>query len=431
MSYRLYVRSVSGSVVVEQQPGERRYSWALLDSAGHCQARGDADSQDDIEQTLAQNAIENSLLIGLIPGDEAAFCLANIPAKQQRFIAQALPYAVEEQLAQDIETLHLALGSRGDQGYRVAAIDRERMANWLGVFSGWRDLTLRGIYADASLLPPRADGWSACVDGEVTMLLGPAGEWLSVQTANLSMFLQTLLVPGNDAATALTLYLEGQAGDEPSLLMTDRVAQDEIEITTEHSGHLPVELLALSHQHPGASAINLCQGNFAAGPAKKSALTPWRPLILVAAAWLVLQLSLETGLGWYYQSQADNLNAQAMSVYRQAFPDDRRTHPGNVRRVVEGQLRQNADSGPSLNFITLMKFTGQQYAAVSDSKGIRFNSLNYNQARGELVVDLRADSYDLMSRLRNGLAAQGLDAQIGSVVNEAGEIRGRLTVSGG
>jgi len=69
--------------------------------------------------------------------------------------------------------------------------------------------------------------------------------------------------------------------------MEDRVAQDEIEITTEHSERLPVELLALSHQRQSAGAINLCQGNFAAGPAKKSALAPWRPLILVAAAWLV------------------------------------------------------------------------------------------------------------------------------------------------
>ena len=431
MSYRLYVRSVSGFAAVEQQPDERRYSWALLDSAGHCQARGEADSQDDIEQTLAQNAIENSLLFGLIPGDEVAFCLANIPAKQQRFINQALPFAVEEQLAQDIETLHLALGDRGNQGYRVAAIDRERMANWFDVFSGWRDLTLSGIYADASLLPPRADGWSAFVDSEVTMLLGPAGEWLSLQTPNLSMFLKTLAVPGSGTVMALTLYLEGQVGDELSVLMTDRLARDEKEITTEQSECLPVELLALSHQREGAGAINLCRDSFAAGPVKKSALTPWRPLILVAAAWLVLQLSMETGLGWYYQDQADDLNRQAMSVYKDAFPDDQRTHPGNVRRVVEGQLRQNADGGPSLNFITLIKFTGQQHAAVSGSKGIRFNSLNYNQARGELVVDLRADSYDLMSQLRNGLAAQGLDAQIGSVVNEAGEIRGRLTVSGG
>ena len=263
------------------------------------------------------------------------------------------------------------------------------------------------------------------------MLLGPAGEWLSVQTTNLSMFLQTLAVPGGGEAIALTLYVKGHVGDELVLLIANSVAQDKIKITTEHFECLPVELLALSHQRQSAGAINLCQDNFAAGPAKKSASAPWRSLILVAAAWLVLQLCLETGFGWYYQHQADNLDAQAMSVYRQAFPDDLRTHPGNVRRVVEGQLRQNADSGPSLNFITLMKFTGEQYAAVSGGNGIRFNSLNYNQARGELVVDLRADSYDLMSRLRNGLAAQGLEAQIGSVVNEAGEIRGRLTVSGG
>ena len=431
MSYRLYVRSVSGFSAAEQQPNERLYSWALLDSAGHCQARGEADSQDDIEQTLAQNAIEHSLLIGLIPGNEAAFCLADIPAKQQRFIAQALPYSVEEQLAQDIETLHLALGNSDDQGYRVAAIDRERMANWFSVFSGWRDLTLNGIYTDASLLPPGVDGWSACIDGEVTMLLGPAGEWLSVQTVNLGMFLQTLAAPGSGAVITLTLYLEGQADDELSLLVAERFARDEIEVTIEHYEGLAVALLALSHQRPGAGVINLCQGNFAAGPARKSALAPWRPVTFVAAAWLVLQLSLEAGLGWHYQNQANDLNAQAMSVYQQAFPDDQRSHPGNVRRVVEGQLRKNADNGPGLNFITLMKFTGQQYVEVSGGRGIRFNSLNYNQAQGELVVDLRADNYDLMSRLRNGLSAQGLDAKIGSVVNEAGEIRGRLTVSGG
>lgn len=430
MSYRLYVRSVSGFAAAEQQPNERRYSWTLLDNDGHCQARGEADSQDDIEQNLAQNAIGHSLLIGLIPGNEAAFCLADIPAKQQRFITQALPYSVEEQLAQDIETLHLALGNRGDKGYRVAAIDRERMANWFHVFSGWRDLALSGVYADASLLPPKADGWSACVDGEVTMLLGPEGEWFSVQTVNLSMFLQTLVEPGSGAVIALTLYLEGQVDGELSLLMADRITRNEINVTTEHYESSVVELLALSHQRPDSSAINLCQGSFVTGPEKKSGLAPWRPLVFVAAAWLVLQLSLETGLGWYYQNQANDLNAKAMSVYQQAFPDDQRTHPGNVRRVVEGQLRQSADSGPGLNFITLMKFTGQQYAEVSGGRGIRFNSLNYNQAQGELVVDLRADNYDLMSQLRNGLSAQGLNAQIGSVVNEDGEIRGRLTVSG-
>ncbi|MEP4464757.1 MAG: type II secretion system protein GspL, partial [Marinobacter alexandrii] len=52
-------------------------------------------------------------------------------------------------------------------------------------------------------------------------------------------------------------------------------------------------------------------------------------------------------------------------------------------------------------------------------------------SRGELVVDVRAESYDRLSALRNGLSNQGLEAQIGSVVNESSGARGRLTVSGG
>lgn len=120
-----------------------------------------------------------------------------------------------------------------------------------------------------------------------------------------------------------------------------------------------------------------------------------------------------------------------MAIYQEAFPGDRRTHAGNVRRVIEGQLRVAGSNGPDLDFITLMKYTGQEYAELPGGQSVTFNSVNFSQSRGELVVDVRADSYDRLSALRNGLANQGLEAQIGSVVNESSGARGRLTVSGG
>ncbi|MFT7338282.1 MAG: general secretion pathway protein L, partial [Marinobacter maritimus] len=115
----------------------------------------------------------------------------------------------------------------------------------------------------------------------------------------------------------------------------------------------------------------------------------------------------------------------------ESFPNDSRTHAGNVRRVVEGQLRMAGSDGPDVDFVTLMKYTGQQYSNVASSGSVMFNSINYSQSRGELVVDVRAEGYDRLSALRNGLADQGLDAKIGSVVNESSGARGRLTVSGG
>lgn len=111
MSYRLFVRPMPPYADPDQSPPDAQlFSWVLQDASGDAQARGTADTREHIEQTLAQNALEKVLLIGLIPGDEAVFCLADIPAKQTRFIQQALPYAVEEQIAQDIDSVHLALG---------------------------------------------------------------------------------------------------------------------------------------------------------------------------------------------------------------------------------------------------------------------------------------------------------------------------------
>lgn len=434
MSYRLYVRPIPPFADADQDPGAQMFSWVLHDASGDTQARGTGDSRDSIEQTLGQNALDNVLLIGLIPGEEALYCLADIPAKQSRFIHQALPYAVEEQIAQDIDSVHLALGSHTENGYRVAAIDRERMAQWVNLLSGWDYVRLDAIYADASLLPYTAGGWSICLDGDTAMMVSERGEWLSMQSANLGMFVHTLAAPSAEEVVAeipVTLYGTEDEFELHQSGIAELNASGRLVLQKEVLELMPLELLAYAHHHHLCEPVNLCQGMFSATSGKTSPLKPWKPLIAVAAVWFVIQVALQAGMGFYYQNQAEKLRNDAMAIYRDAFPTDRRTHAGNVRRVIEGQLRVAGTSGPEVDFITLMKYTGQQYARLPGSQSVNFNSVNYSRSRGELIVDVRADSYDRLSALRNGLASQGLEAQIGSVVNESSGARGRLTVSGG
>ncbi|MBC7185155.1 MAG: type II secretion system protein GspL [Marinobacter sp.] len=434
MSYRLYVRPIPPFADADQDSAAQMYNWVLHDASGDAQARGTGDSRDSIEQTLGQNALDNVLLIGLIPGEEALYCLADIPAKQSRFIRQALPYAVEEQIAQDIDSVHLALGNHTDQGYRVAAVDRERMAQWVHLFSGWEHVRLEAIYPDASLLPRTAGGWSVCLDGDTAMMVSERGEWLSMQSANLGMFVHTLAAPSEDEVVAelpVTLYgTEGEFEIHQSGI-AELSASGRLAVRKEVLELMPLELLAYSFHHHLCEPVNLCQGMFSANSDKASPLKPWKPLIAVAAVWFVIQVALQAGMGFYYQNQAEKLRSDAMAIYREAFPNDRRTHAGNVQRVIEGQLRVAGSSGPEVDFITLMKYTGQQYARLPGSQSVNFSSVNFSRSRGELIVDVRADSYDNLSALRNGLSNQGLEAQIGSVVNESGGARGRLTVSGG
>lgn len=435
MSYRLYVQPVPPFADPEQNPESQLFSWLLQDASGDAQARGAADTRASIEQTLAQNALDKVLLIGLIPGDEVLFCVADIPAKQSRFVLQALPFAVEEQIAQDIESMHLALGRHTPDGYQVAAIDQQQMRRWLALFSGWHHVRLEAIYPDAALLPATTDGWTACLDGDGVMLLSQNGEWLRMQTTNLGLLGATLAVPASEEVIAeipVTVY-----GSDTDLEIYQsaivelsggngrvRLEQKPLEFST-------LELLAWAYHQHLCNPVNLCQGAYAVNAGGSNPLRPWKPLLAVASVWFVVQLALNAGMGVYHSQQAEKLQDQAMAVYRAAFPGDRRTHAGNVRRVLEGQLRVAGSGQQEIDFVTLLKYTGDQYSRLADAGSVTFNSINYSRNRGELVVDMRADSYDRMSSLRNGLASQGLQAQIGSVVNESTGSRGRLTVSGG
>jgi general secretion pathway protein L len=434
MSYHLYARPVPADADIND--GEQRFDWVLLDASGDLQGTGLSESRGNIEHALSQNSLDGVRLIGLIPGDEALFCFADIPAKQARFIRQALPFAVEEQLAQDVESVHLALGGQGDDGngYRVAAIDHQRMGLWLNTLLDWEGVELEALYPDAALVPLKDHDWAICLGEHTALLASRRGEWMTMRADNLAVFAQTLAVPSEDEVAAevqVVVYgTDGAfAGNEE--LMSALVGTPRLSVHREPMEGAIVELLASAHYHHAVDPINLCQGQYTPSQGDGGALRAWRPAIAIAATWFLLLVGGQLALGYYHDQQATSLEDQAMAIYRQAFPDDRRATPRNLRRMVEAQMRVAGEQGGDAGFLPLMKHTGQQYQRLSGNQSVNFNSVNYTSSRGELVVDVRADSYEKLNALRSNIAGQGLEASVGSVVNDSEGTRARLTVSGG
>lgn len=434
MSYHLYARPVPNAAY--SPDGEQHFDWVLLDASGDLQSTGLNETREAIEDTLSQNSLDGVRLIGLIPGDEALFCFADIPAKQARFIRQALPFAVEEQLAQDVESVHLALGTQGTdgEGYRVAAIDHQRMGLWLNTFLDWEGVELEAIYPDAALVPLKDHDWAICLGEDMALLSSRRGEWMTMRADNLAVFAQNLAVPSEDEVAAevqVVVYGTDEAFATHEELLSALVGTPRLSIHREPMEGSTTELLASAHYHHAADAINLCQGQYMPSQSDGGALKPWRPAIAIAATWFVLLLGSQLGMGYYHNQQAESLEGQAMAIYRDAFPDDRRASPRNVRRMVEAQMRVAGEQGGDAGFLPLMKHTGQQYQQLANNQSLMFNSVNYTSSRGELVVDVRADSYEKLNALRSSIANQGLDASVGSVVNDSDGTRARLTVSGG
>ncbi|MCK5336262.1 MAG: hypothetical protein KAQ67_08865, partial [Gammaproteobacteria bacterium] len=77
------------------------------------------------------NILSAQLITCIINAELIHFSYQNIPAKNKQRALQAIPFALEEQLAEDIELLHFATTSAENNIYPVAAIKHELLQNLL------------------------------------------------------------------------------------------------------------------------------------------------------------------------------------------------------------------------------------------------------------------------------------------------------------
>ena len=83
------------------------FEWLIFDSSGRKKIEG-LGSASQFNESFEQPF--DGLAVFVAPGEEVLLTIANIPSKQHRQIVQEVPYAVEEQLAMDVEECFFSLG---------------------------------------------------------------------------------------------------------------------------------------------------------------------------------------------------------------------------------------------------------------------------------------------------------------------------------
>ena len=423
MAYTLFLR--------DDPDTPSRYDWLLADVTGEVHAQGEAAEQSDVEERLAQMGVSRVQIVGIISAFDVTHCTARIPGRQKRVIHQALPFAVEEQIAQDIDSVHLALGSQSNNEWQVAAIDEPTLEGYLERLEGW-EYPVSAVYADAMLLPLDTQQWTVLVEAEQALIHSRDGAWYAVPVDALSVFVDSLVHSlDSDTPPGVHISATPRAHEEHRMALAALDQNPDAAVQIEELAESPLAFMARGALGEDTGLINLCQGRFAPADTRQSSLHRWRPVAVVAVIGIVLQLGFMVAEGYYYQQQAQRFDQQAMAIYRDLFPSDTRTHADNLKRVLTGQLRAAEQGGQGGEFLTLLRYTGHQYQQLDDSDSLRFDAIQFSAQRGELRVELRGENFSQLDSMRTGLSNAGLSAQIGSVVNNEDGTRARLTITQG
>jgi len=339
-------------------------------------------------------------VVTLVPGSDLIFRRVSLPGKYSRQAAAALPYLLEEQIASDVDELHLVVLGHEGHDVDLMAVDKEKMQTWLGWLEA-AGLKSQQLLPDVLALPQAADGWSALQLGKEWLLRQGPCQGIVADEPLLAMLL---------AVEAEPVTIHSHTPVPPILTANWQAADPE----------LPMLLLA-------KGALN-CQANLLQGPYRPQTeysryWLQWRKVAVVAGLLLLVALT-QRGVHLYQLAEQDKaLKAEIRQVYTRIFPGE--TRIVNVRSQMAQHLKLLGQT-PQDGVLLLLTELAPTFAEVP---GLKPQVLRFDAARGELRLQVTAPGFTEIERFRE-LAGKRFEVQQGEVRSTEGKVEGALVLKG-
>jgi general secretion pathway protein L len=368
----------------------------------------------------AQHAPGRRLCV-LAPASDVLLTDAEVPARSGARIQQIVPYALEEQVAQDIESLHFAAGRRVGDSPRipVAVVSRALMDGWLGQLRE-AGLVPECLYADSSLVPENP-GQAVLVLSDGNVIARPSGaQPVTLPLTALNEALELLRPAGAPTPTfggnGLVVYT-GEAEWQQCGASIEALRADFEALSVQLLPQGPLGLFAQALA--STSAINLLQGPYAPVSPLYGGLKAWR----IAAA-LVLGLLVLHGVGSAAQllllrHSERRLDQSISETFEAAMPGEHNS--SNARRRMEARLNSLQGSTDSTGLLAMLSAVAQARAGTA---GTALQALSYRD--GLLELQVTAPGADALDHVSQQLRTGGWQAELTSGSSGSGAYQGRI-----
>ncbi len=364
-------------------------------------------------------------VVVILPAGEALVTESDAPAKSSAKLAQVIPYALEERVADEIEDLHFAIGERDPSTGRVAVVVIERVR----LDARLAELRAAGLhpaaaYSEASLLP--------FMPGQLIALL--EGDSIMLRSENAPTLVMPALSIGDAIEIALAQQVAPVAGLEaaaPGLLLYAghdewQAHQHTIDALRERFTGVKVQLLPsgpLSVLAPAAAsgdAVNLLQGALAVASPHEMRWQSWRVAAVLAGVLLCLHLGARYFELDRLRKTEATLNAGIEDAFRAAMPGQQ--NATNARRRVEQRLQELRSGGGGTLLPVLLAVAQARNAAP----GATIEGLTYRD--GVLEMRIMAADTASLDAIGQQLRASNWQAEIKAVTASGDNYRGSVQV---
>ncbi len=309
---------------------------------------------------------------------------------------EALPFAIEDQIADPLDQVHVALGSEvAEKTWLAGVVRHDLMRQWVA------RLSEAGLER-ASLVP---DALSLPVPGQGCWSVDLAGERAMIRTADGTGFALPLAM----------LEAAWRAAGEPACVAYGDALPPEL-----HAAQTELEPEPLA-QRLLAPALDLRQGRYA--PPRRQIDPLWRRIAMITAIGALAHGAI---------AAADTLALHHIAAQREA---DVRALAGSAQpSMVMGEdlsatladlTPEDAAAGPS-QFLDLLSRSGGAMAGLP--RPVNWHSVTFDRGAGTLTLGVEAEDIASLQAVAQAFTRAGLTAQPGAASVDQGRAKGSFAV---
>ncbi|MEZ8945521.1 type II secretion system protein GspL [Vibrio sp. 10N.247.311.12] len=348
-------------------------------------ASGELSSWEQLDELTPY--AEKRSCIALLPGNECLIKRVEIPKGAARQFDSMLPFLLEDEVAQDIEDLHLTILEKDATHATVCGVDREWLKQALDLFRE-ANIIFRKVLPDTLAVPFEEQGISALQIDQHWLLRQGNYQAVSISEAWLPMFLQSDWVVADDEEQATTIF------SYTAMPSDDVQLQSGIEWQAK-----PAELvMSLLSQQAITSGVNLLTGTF---KTKSSFSKYWRvwQKVAIAACLLVAVIVTQQALKvQQYEAQAEAYRTESERIFRSVLPGKQRIPTVSyLKRQMNDEAKKYGGSGDGDSLLGWLALLPETLGQV---KAIEVNSIRYDGNRSEVRLEAKSTDFQYFETAR-------------------------------
>jgi general secretion pathway protein L len=337
----------------------------------------DSETQTNDLLEIAHQHQSNDIVI-ISPGTDTTTTSISLPTTRHSQLQTAIPFALEEQLASDLQQLHFVFHPEGKtKFFSVAITAKKQLHDWLEEFNKAKLKPIK-IIPEYLALPIKEDEWTVVITDNYGLVRTNLNTGYAIEQNHLFTLLSQQ-------------YAQVSETKKPQEIYVINLSQKDIILPLDLS--FPKEIIRLEKRNcsichifrqglvNSPTDINLLPHEFHFGSGLKKINKFWLLAGSLTLLWLSVFIVGNSISYFYLQHEQQQLQQQITVLYQQLFPESTNVVAPELRIQQEIQKiqQQQSDQG----FLTLLEKTGNILKASSK---LQLEHLSYQNNTLHLTI---------------------------------------------